>query len=185
MIDFLQHLFAFIFALGLLVTFHEFGHFWVARKCDVKILRFSIGFGKPLWSRHFGQDKSELVVAALPLGGYVRMLDEREGNVSESELDRAFNRKSLAQRSAIVIAGPVFNFLFAVVAFWFMFMIGLTGLKPIVGDVQNGSVAYQAGLENGAEIIAVDSRETNTWTMVVDAFINRIIDGSKSRHYRS
>ena len=179
MIDFLQHLFAFIFALGLLVTFHEFGHFWVARKCDVKILRFSIGFGKPLWVRHFGQDKSELVIATLPLGGYVRMLDEREGNVSRHELDRAFNRKSLAQRSAIVIAGPVCNFLFAIFVFWLMFMIGLTGLKPIVGDVKNGSIGYQAGLEKGVEIIAVDSQETNTWTMVVDAFISRIIDGSK------
>ena len=179
MIDFLYYLFALIFTLGILVTFHEFGHFWVARKCDVKILTFSVGFGKPLWSRHFGQDKSEFVIAALPLGGYVRMLDEREGNVSESELDRAFNRKSLAQRSAIVMAGPVFNFIFAIVAFWLMFMIGLTGLRPIVGDVQNGSIAHQAGLEEGVEIIAVDSRETNTWAMVVDAFINRIVDGSK------
>ncbi|MFT5426619.1 MAG: regulator of sigma E protease [Gammaproteobacteria bacterium] len=179
MIDFLQHLFAFIFALGILVTFHEFGHFWVARKCDVKILTFSIGFGKPLWSRNFGQDKSKFVIAALPLGGYVKMLDEREGEVPESELDRTFNRKSLAQRTAIVLAGPVFNFIFAIVAFWIMFMIGLSGLKPIVGDVEEGSIAYQAGLYEGVEIIAVDSRETKTWTMVVDAFINKIVDGGK------
>lgn len=179
MIDFLQYLFAFIFALGILVTFHEFGHFWVARKCDVKILKFSVGFGKPLWSRPFGKDRSEFVIASLPLGGYVQMLDEREGKVPESELNRAFNRKSLVQRASIVLAGPVFNFIFAIVAFWFMFMIGLTGLKPIVGNVQEGSIAYRAGLTEGVEIIAVDSRETKTWTMVVDTFVNRIIEGGK------
>lgn len=179
MIDFLQYLLALIFTLGVLITFHEFGHFWVARKCDVKILKFSVGFGKPLWTRPFGQDRSEFIIASLPLGGYVQMLDEREGKVPESELNRAFNRKSLAQRTAIVLAGPVFNFIFAIVAFWLMFMIGLPGLKPIVGNVQEGSIAYQAGLNEGVEIIAVDSRETKTWTMVVDAFVNRIIDGGK------
>ena len=177
--EFLQHLFAFIFALGVLVTFHEFGHFWVAQKCGVKILRFSVGFGKPLWSRRLGMDQFELVVAALPLGGYVKMLDEREGKVAESELNRTFNRKTLAQRTAIVLAGPVFNFIFAIVAFWFMFMIGLTGLKPIVGEVEQGSIAYQAGLNEGVEIVAVDSRETKTWTMVVDGFVSRIIDAGK------
>ncbi len=177
--DFLQHLFAFIFALGVLVTFHEFGHFWVAQKCGVKILTFSVGFGKPLWSRRIGKDQFEFIVAALPLGGYVKMLDEREGKVAESELNRAFNRKPLAQRTAIVLAGPVFNFIFAIVAFWFMFMIGLTGLKPIVGEVEQGSIAYMAGLNEGVEIIAVDSRETKTWTMVVDGFVNKIIDAGK------
>lgn len=179
MIDFLHHLLAFIFALGLLITFHEYGHFWVARKCDVKILRFSVGFGKPLWTRRVGKDNFELVVAALPLGGYVKMLDEREGDVPATELDRAFNRKSLLQRFAIVVAGPAFNFIFAIVAFWFMFMVGLNGLKPIVGEVETDSLAYQAGLSDGAEIIAVDSRETKTWTMVVDVFVNKIIEGGQ------
>ena len=177
--EFLQHLFAFVFALGVLVTFHEFGHFWVAQKCGVKILRFSVGFGKPLWSRRIGKDQFEFIIAALPLGGYVKMLDEREGKVAESELSRAFNNKSLSQRTAIVLAGPVFNFIFAIVAFWFMFMIGLTGLKPIVGEVEQGSIAYQAGLNEGVEIIAVDSRETKTWTMVVDGFVSKIIDAGK------
>ena len=177
--DFLQHLFAFIFALGVLVTFHEFGHFWVAQKCGVKILTFSIGFGKPLWSKRIGKDQFEFIVAALPLGGYVKMLDEREGKVAESELNRTFNRKPLAQRTAIVLAGPIFNFIFAIVAFWFMFMIGLTGLKPIVGEVEQGSIAYMAGLNEGVEIIAVDSRETKTWTMVVDGFVSKIIDAGK------
>ena len=177
--EFLHHLFAFVFALGILVTFHEFGHFWVAQKCGVKILTFSVGFGKPLWSRRIGKDQFEFIVAALPLGGYVKMLDEREGKVAESELNRAFNRKPLAQRTAIVLAGPVFNFIFAIVAFWFMFMIGLTGLKPIVGEVEQDSIAYQAGLNEGVEIIAVDSRETKTWTMVVDGFVSKIIDAGK------
>ena len=179
MIDFLQYVFAFIFVLGILVSFHEFGHFWVAQKCDVKILRFSLGFGRSLWSKRIGRDQFELVVAALPLGGYVKMLDEREGEVLAHEINRTFNRKSLAQKTAIVLAGPVFNFIFAIVAFWLMFMIGLVGLKPIVGDVEKDSIAYLAGLNEGIEIIAVDSRETRTWRMVVDAFINKIVDGDK------
>lgn len=180
MMDFLQHLAAFVFALGILVIFHEFGHFWVAQKCDVKILKFSIGFGKPLWSRRLGKDRFELIVAALPLGGYVKMLDEREGNVGDSELGRAFNRKPLFQRTAIVLAGPVFNFIFAIIAFWFMFMVGLTGLKPIVGEVEKGSIAYMAGLDKGVEIIAVDSRETKIWAMVVDGLVRKIIDAGKA-----
>lgn len=179
MIDFLQYIIAFLFVLGVLVTFHEFGHFWVAQKCDVKILRFSIGFGKPLWVKRFGKDQFELVIAALPLGGYVKMLDEREGDVLESEMARAFNRKSLIQRTAIVLAGPVFNFIFAIVAFWFMFMIGLNGLKPIIGEVEKDSIAAQAGFSEGAEIIAVGSQEIKTWTMVVDSLISKIVDAKK------
>ncbi len=179
MIDFLQHLLAFVFALGILVTFHEFGHFWVAQKYGVKILRFSVGFGKPLWSRRFGKDQFELVIAALPLGGYVKMLDEREGSVSGHELNRTFNRKSLIQRTAIILAGPVFNLIFAVVAFWFMFMIGLNGLKPIVGEIEKNSIAYLAGLNEGVEIIAVDSRETKTWTMVIDNLMSKTIDAGE------
>ena len=114
MIGFLQHLLAFVFALGVLITFHEYGHFTVARKFDVKILRFSIGFGRQLWKRRFGKDNTELVVAALPLGGYVKMLDEREGEVLPEETHRAFNNKPLQQRTLIVLAGPVFNFIFEV-----------------------------------------------------------------------
>ncbi|MBI4005090.1 MAG: RIP metalloprotease RseP [Gammaproteobacteria bacterium] len=177
--DFLQHLFAFIFALGVLITFHEYGHFWVARRYDVKILRFSVGFGRPLWKRYFGKDKSELVVAALPLGGYVKMLDEREGTVLPHEVDRAFNRKPIGQRFMIVLAGPLFNFLFAILAYWIMYMIGLSGLKPIIGIVTPGSIAEEAGLKPGHEIIAIDSHKTATWTMVVDALINDVIEGGK------
>ena len=173
--QFLHHLLAFIVTLGILITFHEFGHFWVARKCGVKILRFSIGFGRPLWTRCFGDDRTELVVAALPLGGYVRMLDEREAPVPEPELHRAFNRKPLAQRFAIVLAGPLFNFLFAILAYWIMYMVGLTGLKPVIGTVQTTSIAAVAGLQADDEIIAVNSKHTATWTMVVDAMISDIV----------
>lgn len=173
--QFIHHLLAFVFTLGILITFHEFGHFWVARKCGVKILRFSIGFGRPLWKRCYGVDRTELVVAALPLGGYVRMLDEREAPVPEPELHRTFNRKPLAQRFAIVLAGPLFNFLFAILAYWIMYMIGFTGLKPVIGAVQPTSIAAVAGLEADEEITAVNSRQTATWSSVVDAMISDII----------
>jgi len=175
MMQFFHHLLAFVVALGVLITFHEFGHYWVARKCGVKILRFSIGFGRPLWKRCFGADQTELVVAALPLGGYVRMLDEREAPVTESELPRAFNRRPLGQRFAIVAAGPLFNFLFAILAYWIMYMVGLTGLKPVIGVVQPGSLAAAAGLQVDEEIIAVNTKHTATWTMVVDAMIGNIM----------
>ena len=177
MIGFLQHLLAFVFALGVLITFHEYGHFTVARKFDVKILRFSIGFGRPLWKRRFGKDNTELVVAALPLGGYVKMLDEREGEVLPEETHRAFNNKPLQQRTLIVLAGPVFNFIFAIVAYWCMFMIGVHGLRPLVGEVEPGSIASVAGLGPDYEIVAVDGTATATWTMVADAMIDKIISG--------
>jgi regulator of sigma E protease len=173
--QFFHHLLAFVFTLGILITFHEFGHFWVARKCGVRILRFSIGFGRPLWKRCFGEDRTELVIAALPLGGYVKMLDEREAPVPEPELHRAFNRRPLAQRFAIVLAGPLFNFLFAILAYWIMYMVGLTGLKPVIGVVQPSSAAAVAGLQVDEEIIAVNSQHTATWTMVVDALITDIV----------
>lgn len=182
MMFFLQSLVAFIVALGLLVTFHEFGHFWCARRCGVKVLRFSIGFGKPLWSRKFGEDDCELVVAALPLGGYVKMLDERDGDtVSPEEAHRAFNNKTLGQRAAIVVAGPLFNFIFAVGAFWLMFMIGISGPKPVVGDVVPGSPADYAGFQSGDEIVAVDKRETRTWAAVFDVAVAGVVSGRTMR----
>ena len=121
---------AFILAIGILVTVHEFGHFWVARKLGVKVLRFSIGFGPPLWSRRTGHDGTELVIAAVPLGGYVKMLDEREGEVPASERHRAFNRQPVITRCAVVAAGPVFNFLFAILAYWIMYASGVPGMRP-------------------------------------------------------
>ena len=179
MIEFLHSLLAFILALGVLITFHEFGHFLVARMCDVKILRFSVGFGRPIYRRLFGRDRSEFVIAALPLGGYVKMLDEREGEVLQSEAHRAFNNKSISKRFAIVVAGPVFNFIFAVLAYWLMYVVGITGMKPVVGEIENSSLAQQAGISAGDEIISVDGRRTPTWSSVIDVFVERIVE-SKS-----
>ena len=154
---------AFVVAIGVLVTVHEFGHFWVARKMGVKVLRFSVGFGKPLWMRRAGPDQTEYVVAAIPLGGYVKMLDEREGDVDAQELERAFNRKSVWRRIAIVVAGPAFNFLFAIVAYYLVFIAGVGGIKPVIGEVANPSPAYTAGVQQGDVILAVNDLETGTW----------------------
>jgi regulator of sigma E protease len=121
-------------ALGLLITFHEFGHFWVARRCGVRVLKFSIGFGRPIWSRT-GADGVEYVISILPLGGFVKMLDEREGDVPDSQLHEAFNRKPVWQRIAIVVAGPAFNLIFTILAFWIMFMVGIPESRPILGEV--------------------------------------------------
>jgi len=164
-------LLAFVVALAILISIHEFGHFWVARKLGVKVLRFSIGFGKPLWSKKGKIDDTEFVVAAIPLGGYVKMLDEREAPVAEEEQHRAFNRQSLKVRSAIVVAGPLFNFLFAILTYWLIFVIGDTGLKPIVGEVIADSHAAEAGLMPGDQIAEVGTRKTATWENTVYAFL--------------
>ena len=158
----LQTLFYTFLALGILVTIHEFGHFWVARRCGVKVERFSIGFGKPLLRWRDSQD-TEFVLAMLPLGGYVKMLDEREGNVSESDRSYAFNTKTVWQRMAIVIAGPMANFLFAIVAFWVVFLSGERQLAPIVGGVEVGSLAEQAGFQPGMEIVAIEGVPVSSW----------------------
>lgn len=174
----LSSIFFFILALGILVTIHEFGHYWVARKCGVKVLRFSVGFGKPLFTKVGGADKTEYVVAAIPLGGYVRMLDEREGDVDPAEVDRAFNRQSVAKRLAIVVAGPVANFLLAIVVYWLIFVLGTTGMKPIVGVVSDDSIASQAGLTLGDEILKVGDKDTPTWeTAVVTMLESALNDG--------
>ncbi|RMG34662.1 MAG: RIP metalloprotease RseP [Gammaproteobacteria bacterium] len=165
---FLIKLLAFVVAIGLLVSVHEFGHFWVARRLGIRVLRFSIGFGRPLWRRE-AADGTEYVVAAIPLGGYVKMLDEREGPVPPAELSRAFNRQSLGIRSAVVAAGPVFNFLFAILAFWLVLVIGEIGARPLVGEVAPDGPAAQAGLVPGSEIVAVDGEATPTWGLVMQA----------------
>lgn len=172
--DMLTYVLSFILAIGVLVTVHEFGHYWVARKVGVKVLRFSVGFGKPLWTYVGGQDRTEYVIAAVPLGGYVKMLDEREGDVASEEVDRAFNRQSLAKRSAVVVAGPLANFLFAIVAYWMMLMIGVTGSVPLLGDIKPGSVAAQAGLHAGDRIVQVAGREVQTWS---DAMLAMVDEG--------
>ena len=154
---------AFIVAIGVLVTVHEFGHFWVARKMGVKVLRFSVGFGKPLWLKRSGPDQTEYVVASIPFGGYVRMLDEREGDVDPDEVDRAFNRKSVWRRIAIVVAGPAFNFLFAILAYYLIFIAGVSGVKPVIGQIAEESPAYTAGVQQGDVILSVNGVETATW----------------------
>jgi len=158
----LQTLFYTFLALGVLVTIHEFGHFWVARRCGVKVERFSIGFGTPLLRWRDSQD-TEFVLALLPLGGYVKMLDEREGDVSESDRPRAFNTKTVWQRMAIVAAGPIANFLFAAVAFWLVFLSGERQLAPVVGEVKIGSLAEQAGFKSGMEIVALEGMPIASW----------------------
>nr|WP_303904149.1 RIP metalloprotease RseP [Thiohalomonas denitrificans] len=173
---FLGSVLALVVALGVLIAVHEFGHFWVARRMGVKVIRFSIGFGRPLWKR-MAADGTEYVVAAIPLGGYVKMLDEREVEVPEEELDRAFNRKSVARRFAIVAAGPFFNFLFAVFAFWLMFVNGIPGVKPIVGEVVKDTPAARADLRPGQEIIAVGGEETPTWDAVFDRLLPKLLLG--------
>ena len=159
----LQSIVAFVVAIGVLVTVHEFGHFWVARRLGVKVLLFSVGFGKPLWTWRSGADQTEYVIASLPLGGYVKMLDEREGDVDAQELDRSFNRKSVWRRFAIVAAGPIFNFLFAIIAYYLIFLVGVGGVKPMVGEVNVPSPAHTAGVQPRDLIIAVNGVETPSW----------------------
>ncbi len=163
--ELLQTLLATLVALGVLVTIHEWGHFWVARRCGVKVLRFSVGFGKPLWMRT-AADGTEYAIAAIPLGGYVRMLDEREGDVPESLRDQAFNNKPVLQRIAIVAAGPLVNLLFAVFAYWFLFMSGISTVVPVVGGIAPGSPAAQAGVDSGYEVLEVDGHSVRSWNEV-------------------
>ncbi|WP_297845163.1 RIP metalloprotease RseP, partial [Pseudomonas sp.] len=160
-------------ALGVLVTFHEFGHFWVARRCGVKVLRFSVGFGMPLLRWH-DRKGTEYVLAAIPLGGYVKMLDEREGEVPADQVHQSFNRKSVYQRIAIVIAGPVANFLLAIVFFWFLAMLGSQQVRPVIGAVEAGSLADKAGLSSGQEIVAVDGEPTSGWAAVNLQLVRRL-----------
>ncbi|WP_248794629.1 sigma E protease regulator RseP [Pseudomonas sp. MWU13-2105] len=160
-------------ALGVLVTFHEFGHFWVARRCGVKVLRFSVGFGMPLLRWHDRQG-TEFVVAAIPLGGYVKMLDEREAEVPPHLLDQAFNRKSVRQRIAIVAAGPIANFLLAIVFFWVLAMLGSQQVRPVIGTVESGSLAQKAGLNSGQEIVAIDGEPTTGWGAVNLQLVRRL-----------
>jgi len=153
---------AFLVAIGVLVTVHEFGHYWVARKLGVKVLRFSVGFGKPLWTRVSGADQTEYVLSALPLGGYVKMLDEREGEVLPEEAHRAFNRQTVWVRMAIVVAGPVFNFLFAIILYALTFMMGVDAMHPYVQAVKD-SPAAAAGFQPGDLVTSVNTTAVASW----------------------
>lgn len=155
----------FVLAIGILVTVHEFGHFWFARLLGVKVLRFSIGFGKPLLTWH-DRTGTEYAVSAIPLGGYVKMLDVMEGKVAASDLHQEFNQQPIWARMLIVAAGPLFNIIFAVVAYWLMFIIGISSIVPMLGEVPKGSVADIAGLQARQEIVAVNGESTPTWEEV-------------------
>lgn len=199
MIEFIQTVLALIVTISILVTIHEFGHYWVARLCNVHVIRFSVGFGKPFYvKRGPAPDTSgvlldesgepisvqtrsneplegtEFAVAAIPLGGYVKMLDEREAYVPDDQLHLAFNRKSVWQRIAIVSAGPIANFLLAIAAYWLLFVTGVTGVVPILGDIEENSKAGLAGLKAGQEIVAVDGKETRTWSEVNMQLFDRL-----------
>lgn len=172
---------AFVVAIGIMVTVHEFGHYWVARRCGVKVLRFSVGFGRPLWRRRFGHDQTEWVIAALPFGGYVKMLDEREEEVDASERHRAFNRQSLGKRAAVVAAGPAINILLAVVMYSAMFMLGVQGLVPRIGSVAPDSPAAVANFQPNDRILSVDGVATPTWSDVRLVLLDRGLSDRQDR----
>ncbi len=172
---------AFLVAISLLVAVHEYGHYLVARLCGIKVLRFSIGFGKPIWLKRAGVDQTEYCISALPLGGYVRMLDEREGDVAEADRHRSFQAQPIWQRIAVLLAGPLFNFLFVIVAFWCLFVIGIPQLAPIVGQIREESPAAQAGLLEGSSIVSVNGSAVTNWESAFIEIINDIVgDGEVS-----
>lgn len=200
MIDFLQTVLALLVTISILVTIHEFGHYWVARRCNVHVIRFSVGFGKsifvkkgrqPVYQEQPVYDKeghlvpvltrsnevlapTEFTLAAIPLGGYVKMLDEREGYVPDDQLHLTFNRKTVWQRIAIVSAGPIANFLLAIAAYWVLFASGVTGVIPVIGALEPESAAARAGLQQGQEIVAVDGKATKTWSEVNLGLFDRL-----------
>ena len=177
MLSILWNLAAFVIALGVLITVHEFGHFWVARRCGIRVERFSIGFGKALW-RRVDKRGTEFVVALIPLGGYVKMLDERVDAVAPELRHMAFNNKAVGQRAAVIAAGPIANFLFAIFAYWLVFIIGVPGVRPVVGEITANSIAAEAQIAPGTELKAIDGIETPDWDAVRLALVAKIGDES-------
>jgi regulator of sigma E protease len=167
---------SFIVAIGVLVAVHEFGHFWVARRLGIRVLRFSIGFGRPLYRRVLGKDPVEFVIAAVPLGGYVKLLDEREGNVPESEAPRAFNRQPVWKRIATLLAGPAFNLIFAIALYWVLFTAGVPAIKPIVGEIAPDTIAAGAGLRFEDQILQVGGQPTPTLEAATLAILEDLTD---------
>ncbi|HQT80745.1 MAG: RIP metalloprotease RseP [Ferrovum sp. 37-45-19] len=175
----IETLAAFLVTLLVLITVHEFGHFYVAKLSGVKVLRFSIGFGKPIWQKRFGSDKTELVLAMLPLGGYVKMLDEREAPVPHNELHRAFNNQTLFKRFAIVSAGPLANFILAILLFTILNMVGMTGMRPYVDSPAKGTVADSAGLQAGELITEVDAQKVASWSDLEPLLVEKTLSEQK------
>jgi regulator of sigma E protease len=177
----LINLLAFIVAISVLVAVHEFGHFIVGRACGMKVLRFSIGFGKPLWMKVAGPDRTEYCVSAIPLGGYVKFLDEREGPIEEEDRGRAFNHKPVSRRIAVLLAGPFFNFLFAFLAYWILFINGVPTMKPAVGEVTSGTYADVAGLEFGDRILRVGERPATDWETALVSMLDDMLGDGRVR----
>ena len=176
MVDAISSILAFIVAIGVLVAVHEWGHYLVGRWCGMKVLRFSIGFGKPLWMRHgAAPDRTEYCLAAIPLGGYVRFLDSREADVPPRDAGRAFDQRPIPARIAVLLAGPLFNFLFAILAYWVLFVYGVPTMKPAVGEVEPGSYADDAGLRYGDRILAVGDVETGDWESALVAMLDQLV----------
>ncbi|MDH3266697.1 MAG: RIP metalloprotease RseP, partial [Gammaproteobacteria bacterium] len=175
MVDALTNLLAFIVAISILVAIHEYGHYIVGRWMGMKVLRFSIGFGKPIWTWVRGADKTEYCISAIPLGGYVRFLDGREGPVSAADEGRAFDHRPIAARIAVLFAGPLFNFLFAIVAYWALFVGGIPTLQPAVGDVTANSYAARAGLQFGDKIISVGDERTPDWESTLVNIFDQLV----------
>ncbi|MGI9272868.1 MAG: RIP metalloprotease RseP [Woeseiaceae bacterium] len=173
--EFLTNLLAFIVAISILVAVHEYGHYIVGRWAGMKVLRFSIGFGKPIASWVRGKDQTEYCLSAIPLGGYVRFLDSREGAVEPEDEGRAFDHRPIPARIAVLLAGPVFNFLFAIAAYWVIFASGVPTVYPAVGDVETGSYAARAGLESGDQIVAVGNVDTADWESTLLAMIDEMV----------
>jgi regulator of sigma E protease len=171
-------LLAFLVTIAVLVVVHEYGHYWMARYCGVKVLRFAVGFGKSLYTRIYGVDRTEFVIAAFPLGGYVKMLDEREAPVPETELHRAYNRQSVWKRMAIVCAGPLANLLLAILLYWMLFMVGVPGVRPILGEVPDGTPAAQASLKSGELISKINGVTVPTWQDVRWALLQQSMKSS-------
>ena len=176
MLDFVWSIGGFLVAIGVLVAFHEFGHYWMARRCGVKVLRYSLGFGKPLYT-HTAKDGMEWVVSALPLGGYVKMLDEREGEVAPHERHLAFNTQNLTKRSLIVAAGPVFNFMLAILFYWLVFVLGVEGIKPVLAEPPAVSAAAKAGLHQGDQILSFGGTHVTTWNTLRTELLERALEG--------
>jgi regulator of sigma E protease len=172
----LSYLLAFLVAIGVLVAVHEYGHFWMARRMGIRVIRYSIGFGRPLW-RRLDSKGTEFALSAIPLGGYVKLLDEREGPVADADLSMAYNRKPVWQRILVLLAGPFANFLFAVVAYWVVFVAGVPALKPVLGEVTPDSVAARSGLVAGDEIVAVGRHATAGREAVMLAILDRLMEG--------
>ena len=171
----LGSLLAFLVAISVLVAVHEYGHYIVGRWCGMKVLRFSIGFGKPVWQRVSGPDNTEYCLSAIPLGGYVRFLDEREGPVAAEDAGRAFNHRPVWQRIAVLAAGPLFNFLFAILAYWALFIYGIPTVVPAVGVVEDGSVAAVAGLEEGDRIVEVNGQASPDWESTLLKMLDQLV----------